>query len=166
MEATFAYATHDDLPAIVNIYNEAISTRLSTADLQPVSVSSKKAWFSAYNPSQRPLWIMRVDGCVVGWVGLEDFYGRPAYLHTAEISIYVANGFHRCGLGQAALNHVMGELCRLEIDTLIGFVFSHNLASQGLFKKNGFECWGHLPDVALMDGIRRSLDILGRHFIP
>lgn len=164
MKVGFTYATQDDLASIVAIYNEAIPTHLSTADLKPVSVASKQAWFNSYNPKRRPLWVLYADGRIVGWIGLEEFYGRPAYLHTAEVSIYIANGFHRQGLGQAALSHVIGELPRLGIDTLVGFVFSHNAASQGLFRKNRFECWGHLPDVASMDGKRCSLDILGRKF--
>ncbi len=107
---------------------------------------------------------MKIDGQIAGWVGLESFYGRPAYHWTAEISIYIDADFRHQGLGQQALDFVIGELPRLGLDALVAFIFSHNLPSQKLFKHNGFETWGHLPDVADMDGQRRSLDILGKHF--
>ena len=51
----------------------------------------------------------------------------------------------------------------LGIRTLLGFIFSHNPASLALFARAGFASWGELPEVAELDGIRRSLSILGRH---
>ena len=50
----------------------------------------------------------------------------------------------------------------LGIDTLLGFIFGHNLASLALFEKFGFERWGELPKVALLDGVERDLVIVGR----
>ena len=164
MPTTFTFATHEQLPQIVAIYNEAIPGRLATADLQPVTVASKEAWFAAYDHTRRPLWAIMSDQQLAGWVGLESFYGRPAYQHTAEISIYIAEAFQHRGLGQQALDFVASQLAALEIDTLVAFVFAHNHASQGLFARNGFVRWAHLPDVALMGDLRRSLDILGRKF--
>ena len=164
MSVQFVNAVHEDLPAIVEIYNQAIPGRLATADLKPVSVASKEAWFAEYDLDHRPLWKILVDGQLAGWVALESFYGRPAYDHTAEISIYLANAFHHQGLGQQALDFVATQLPRLELNTLVAFIFAHNAPSLGLFKKNGFQRWAHLPDVALMDDQLRSLDILGKHY--
>jgi L-amino acid N-acyltransferase YncA len=164
MPVEFEYAKLSELPKIVEIYNEIIPSRLATADLEPVSVESREGWFKAFNHDTRPLWVMKIDGQIAGWVGLESFYGRPAYHRTAEISIYIDADFRHQGLGQQALDFVIGELPRLGLDALVAFIFSHNLPSQKLFKHNGFETWGHLPDVADMDGQRRSLDILGKHF--
>lgn len=164
MSVEFVNAEHQDLPAIVAIYNQAIPSRLATADLEPVSVASKEAWFAAYDLDHRPLWKIMVDGKLAGWVGLESFYGRPAYKHTAEISIYLDDAFQHLGLGQQALAYVITQLKRLDLNTLVAYIFAHNVPSQGLFKKNGFERWAHLPDVALMDDQLRSLDILGKRF--
>lgn len=164
MPVEFEYAKLSELPKIVEIYNEIIPSRLATADLEPVSVESREGWFEAFNHDTRPLWVMKIDGQIAGWVGLESFYGRPAYHWTAEISIYIDADFRHQGLGQQALDFVIGELPRLGLDALVAFIFSHNLPSQKLFKHNGFETWGHFPDVADMDGQRRSLDILGKHF--
>ena len=51
-------ATLDDLPAIVAIYNSTIASRDVTADLEPVSVESRRAWFDAHGPAARPLWVV------------------------------------------------------------------------------------------------------------
>ncbi len=160
----FDYAKQAELPKIVAIYNETIPSRLATADLEPVSVASRQPWFESFNPDSRPLWVIKDDDKIAGWVGLESFYGRPAYHKTAEISIYIDKDFRHQGIGQQAIAYVISQLPRLGLDALVAFIFSHNQPSQHLFKQNQFETWGHLPDVAIMDGQRRSLDILGRRF--
>ena len=52
---TIRDATIDDLPGIVAIYNAAIPERMATADLEPVSVESRHAWFAEHSESSRPL---------------------------------------------------------------------------------------------------------------
>ncbi len=163
-KAEFSYAEPEDLPKIVAIYNETIPGRMVTADLEPVSAASRKPWFAAFDRKTRPIWKILVDNQIAGWVSLESFYGRPAYRHTAEISIYIDQSFRHQGLGQQTLDFIASQLESLNIDTIVSFVFGHNKPSQGLFKKNGFKVWGHLPEVALMDGQRRDLDILGKRY--
>jgi L-amino acid N-acyltransferase YncA len=50
--------------------------------------------------------------------------------------------------------------------TLLGFIFGHNEPSLQLFYRFGFEKWGHLPNVAELDGIERDLIILGKKIHP
>ncbi|QMU08166.1 GNAT family N-acetyltransferase [Levilactobacillus suantsaii] len=164
MDLTFKTAQRADLPRIVAIYNDSIPGRLATADTRPVQVADREAWFAAFDPASRPIWVVKVGQQIAGWVSLESFYGRPAYYQTAEISLYIDPAFHHQGLGQHALDFVTAQLPRLGLKTIVAYVFSHNAPSQGLFVKNGFAWWGHLPDVAVLDGQLRSLDILGRRF--
>src|SRR5687767_2448511 len=91
-------ATEDDLPRIVEIYNTAIHGRMSTADTVPVTVESRRTWFREHTPGHRPLWVS-IDGrTTAGWLSFQSFYGRPAYLATAELSVYVAPTHHRRGI--------------------------------------------------------------------
>jgi phosphinothricin acetyltransferase len=104
---------------------------------------------------------MEVEGTIAGWLSFQSFYGRPAYNRTAEISIYIAPGFHRCGLGRQLLAQAISESPRLGLKTLIGFIFAHNQPSLKLFETFGFQAWGNLPKVAELDGIERDLVIMG-----
>lgn len=158
---TIRHATETDLPAIVAIYNAAVPTRMATADLEPVSVESRRTWFQGRSPSQRPLWVIEVEGVIAGWLSFQSFYGRPAYSTTAEISIYIAPAFHRRSLGQQLLTQAIQESPRLGIKTLVGFIFAHNHPSLKLFESFGFQRWGHLPGVAELDGVERDLVIMG-----
>ena len=152
-----------DLEPVVAIYNATIPGRQATADTAPVTVASRREWFDAHTPDRRPLWVAEDDrATVVGWLSLSDFYGRPAYGSTAEVSVYVADRVRGTGLGGRLLDHALVTAPDLGLDTLLGFIFAHNLASLGLFGSRRFERWGLLPDVAVLDGVTRSLAILGR----
>jgi L-amino acid N-acyltransferase YncA len=155
-------AAESDLPAIVAIYNSTVPTRQSTADTVVVSVESRKEWFSRHTPNKRPLMVHEQDGRVVAWVSFQSFYGRPAYNHTAEISIYISPELRGKGLGRTLLGEALRMTASLNIKTVVGFVFSHNEPSIRLLKSFGFEIWGRLPDVAEMDGKDYSLSILGK----
>lgn len=151
----------NDLVAIVSIYNSTVAGRVVTADLEPVSVDSRLPWFHEHNDHHRPLWVMRSEGHVVAWLSFQSFYGRAAYDGTAEISIYVSEEYRGAGVGSILVEKAIAECPRLEINNLVGFVFGHNLGSLNLLSKYGFEQWGHLPGVAILDNIERDLVIVG-----
>lgn len=160
---TFRDATLDDLPKIVEIYNSTVASRLVTADLDPVSVDSKLAWFYHHNSEFRPLWMVEDSfKNTIGWVSFQDFYGRPAYHKTAEISIYIDEKFRGKGYGRQILELSIEKCPSLQIENLLAFIFSHNLPSLTLFEKFGFKLWGNLKNIAEMDGEKRSLIILGK----
>jgi phosphinothricin acetyltransferase len=152
-----------DLPVIVSIYNSTIDSRRVTADLQPVSTESKIFWFEAHNSHTRPLWVVIQNDEIIAWVSFQDFYGRPAYRHTAEISIYIHAGYRQQGLGKYLLEYALSKCPQMQIKTLLGFIFGHNEPSIRLFGNTGFTVWGQLPGVAELDGIERDLIILGKH---
>lgn len=150
-----------DLTAIVEIYNQSIPNRLATADTEPVTVADRLSWFRD-RPPNRPLWVATQEERVIGWLSFQNFYGRPAYLHTAEISIYIATDYRRQGIASQLLARAIAYSPQLQLTTLLAFVFAHNQPSLDLIAKHGFEPWGYLPDIAELDGIARSLVILGR----
>lgn len=155
-------AVETDLPAIVAIYNAAIPTRMATADLEPVSVESRVIWFHEHTTSNRPIWVMEVDKAnLAGWLSFQSFYGRPAYQATAEISIYVAPAYQRCGVGRQLLSWAIRQSPSLGLKTLVGLIFAHNQSSLRLFESLGFQRWGYLPNVAELDGKEASLIIVG-----
>ncbi|MED1203879.1 GNAT family N-acetyltransferase [Heyndrickxia acidicola] len=155
-------AALNDLPVIVDIYNSTIPSRLVTADIEPVTVESRLGWFHEHSPDRRPLWVIECDGLITGWVSFQSFYGRPAYEATAEVSIYFHQNFRGKGMGKFMLEKVMDSCPELKIKNLLAFIFGHNEPSLRLFYRHGFEKWGHLPNVAELDGIERDLLILGK----
>lgn len=154
-------ARFEDLPDIVAIYNSTIAGRQVTADLEPVSVESRIGWFEAHGPDRHPLWVLRKEGRVAGWLSFSSYHSRAAYDATAELSIYVAESERGLGLGGLLIRHAIAAAPPLGIKTLVGLVFGHNEPSLRLLGKHGFERWGLLPRVAELDGVERDLVIVG-----
>lgn len=155
-------ARFDDLPAIVAIYNSTVPSREVTADTEPVSVESRHAWFAEHTPERRPLWVVEKDSRVVGWLSYSNFYGRPAYSGTAELSIYIDEAMRGKGLGRYFLAEAIAFAPQIGVHTLLGFIFGHNLPSLKLFEVFGFERWANMPHVATLDGVERDLVIVGK----
>ena len=155
-------AVEGDLPAIVEIYNATVPGRMVTADTEPVTVPSRLPWFREHRAGRRPLWVAEADGRVVAWLSFSSFYGRPAYDATAEISVYVAPGCRRKGVGRELLRRAIAYAPAIGVRALVGFIFAHNIPSIRLLESFGFERWAFMPNVAELDGIERSLIIVGK----
>ena len=156
-------ATIDDMERIVAIYNSTVPSRMVTADTEPVTVESRMPWFYEHNSAIRPLWVIeKEDNQIIGWISFQSFYGRPAYAATAEISIYLDASQRGKGIGKEVLQYSIDQAKQMGIKTLLGFIFAHNEPSIKLFRQLGFEDWATLPDIAVLDGIERSLKILGK----
>jgi phosphinothricin acetyltransferase len=145
---------------VVEIYNAAIPGRMATADIEPATVASKKNWYFAHSEI-RPLYVAVSDAKIMGWASFENFYGRPAYHATAELSIYIDPVYQRRRVGSEILQKCIRLAPALGVKTILGFVFEHNTPSLSLLRKFGFKQWGLLPEVAEMDGILYNLTIQG-----
>ena len=156
-------AVEADLLAIVDIYNAAIRGRISTAQLDPISADDRLPWFREHSSESHPLWVGEIDGQIAGWLSFHSFITRCAYRGTAEISVYVSEKFRRLGVGRTLLEKAIAHSPRLKINVLVGCIFGHNEPSQRLFERLGFERWGFLPRIALVDDVERDLVIVGRH---
>jgi phosphinothricin acetyltransferase len=156
-------ASEADLPAIIEIYNAAIRGRVSTAQLDEVSVEQRLPWFHEHSPESHPLWVAELDGAIAGWFSFHSYIKRAAYGGTAEVSVYVNEKSRRRGVGKALLEKAIADSPRLKLTGLIGNIFAHNTSSLRLFQRMGFERWGFLPRVARVDGIERDLVVMGRH---
>jgi L-amino acid N-acyltransferase YncA len=157
-------ATIDDLSSIVAIYNEAVEQRFATADLEPVTVEQRVAWFHEHDPASLPIYVAERERKPVGWCSLSAYRpGRAALRRTAEISYYVSAAARGRGVGTALVQHAIDQAPRLGKHVLFGILLEKNTVSVGLLKKCGFELWGRLPDAALIDGELVSHVYYGRH---
>jgi len=156
-------AVETDLPAIIEIYNATVPTRMVTAELEPTTVEARLPWFREHSPHEYPFWVAESDGRVIGWLDFKKLLPRCAYRGTAEISVYVGEQFRRHGVGQRLLEEAIARAPSLGITALVGLIFGHNEPSLKLFNRLGFERWGFFPAVAQLDGVKRDLVVVGLH---
>src|SRR5213080_2717150 len=152
-----------DLPAIIDIYNAAIATRLATAQLDPVTLEERRDWLKEHSPDRHPFWVLETDGRIAGWLSLKPFAPRCAYRGTAEISVYVDEKFRRRGVARRLLEEAIARSPSLGINALVGLIFGHNEPSLKLFEQLGFQRWGHLPGIARIEKVERDLIVMGQH---
>ena len=58
-----------DMPAITDIYNEAILTTTASFDIDVKTVEDRTKWFQSHD-ERHPVWVAVADGKVVGWASL------------------------------------------------------------------------------------------------
>jgi phosphinothricin acetyltransferase len=162
-EIKIRHANESDLPDIIEIHNAAIASRISTAQLEPVNLDSRREWFRAHSSTQYPIWVAESEGAIAGWISFNEFLQRSAYRGTVELSVYVCEQFRRRGIATKLLQEAIARGPQLRMHSLVGLIFGHNQPSIALFRAAGFECWGLLPRIARVDQIPRDLTIFGRH---
>lgn len=146
-------AQWEDLPGIVATYNQSIPGKRSTADLEPLQVKDRAAWFAEHSAKNHPIFVAENNGEIAGWCSLSAYRpGRMALRYTAEISYYIGNAFQRKGVATSLIRHAIGLCPQLEIKSLIAIVLERNTASVQLLEHLGFQRWGLLPGVADFDG--------------
>jgi L-amino acid N-acyltransferase YncA len=155
-------ALPSDLPALVAIYNQAIEAGHQTADLSPMTVDERRGWFESHSPHTHPIFVAEEDGTVLGYCTISPYRpGRMALRHTAEISYFVDARHRRRGVASRLLTFAVEACPSLDLRTLFAIVLETNTVSIRLLKRHGFERWGHLPGVAVFDGVEVGQDYYG-----
>ena len=161
MDIQFRYANEHDLDAIVDIYNQAVMQGFTSHEKR-LSAEDRVDWFRKHSFDSRPIWVaIGSDQNIYGWVSVRDYYGNPAYKHTAEISVYVSTDNRRQGLGSALVDLVIENAPSKDIATLIAVIYADNLSSIKLFEKKQFEQWGFLPSVTHVFGKNKDVVLMG-----
>ena len=146
----------DDLPAITDIYNEAILTTTATFDTEPKTLEERLQWFQAHD-ERHPVLVAILGEKVVGWASLSRWSDRCAYDDTGETSFYVKSEFRGQGVGRRLKDAIIEEAHRLRFHTLIARVAEGSGASSHLNESAGFVRVGTLREVGRKFG--RLLDV-------
>jgi L-amino acid N-acyltransferase YncA len=146
--------------------NCTVVTRESTCDVEPVTVASRESWFAKHSGSRRPIWVAEdKDAPEHGVIGYAGFYyfmnDRPGYFITSDLAIYLHPDHQGKGLGSYLLSEAISHAPSLGIEVLAVTIMASNQASIRLFKRHGFERWGHMPRVARLGQVERSIIIMG-----
>lgn len=156
-------ATEKDFPEIIKIYNHAIDEKFATADTDYVTTESRKEWFEQHSPQTYPIYIAEENGQVIGWCSLSPHRpGRKALRTVAEISYYIHKNRRRKGVANSLINHTINSARELGFKNLISILLDLNNPSIYILEKFGFEKWGHLPNVAEIDGVICGQYIYGK----
>ena len=151
---TIRLAESADLPAVLEIYNQAIRVGQCTAHTSPLELQDMHEWFIEHSPEKYPVYVFHQEGVVLGFISASAYRpGRSALRYTAEISFYVDFAHHRKGIASRLLEHLLAQCSRLRLKNLFAIIMENNNNSVQFLENFGFSQWAHLPRVADYEGI-------------
>jgi phosphinothricin acetyltransferase len=148
-----------DLPAILDIHNDAVLTTTAIFDYAPQSLEARVAWFEAKQAAGWPVVIAAdpADGAVLGYGSYGPFRAWPAYKYSVEHSVYVHKDRRGRGIGRQVLAGLLDEAARADYHTMVAGVVADNMASLALHRALGFEDVARFREVGYKFG--RWLDL-------
>ena len=139
-------AEQKDLPAITEIYNEAILHTTATFDTQTKTVDDQKPWFDKHG-EKYPIVVAVESERVIGWASMSQWSDRCAYAATAEASLYVKEGYRGEGVGRQLSLGILKAAREAGLHTAILRIAGDNAVSKKLAKSLGFKSIGVMKEV-------------------
>ena len=131
--------SENQLPEILEIFNDAILNSTALYDYNPRSMDTMQSWYATKQAGNYPI-IGVFDGndTLLGFASYGSFRNWPAYKYSVEHSIYVRSDMRGKGLGKLLLKEIIKSAEAQDYHVLIGGIDASNTASIRLHEKEGF----------------------------
>ncbi|MFT4108419.1 GNAT family N-acetyltransferase [Propionicimonas sp.] len=136
-----------DLPALLEIYNDAVVHTTASWDLVPWTPVEHAEWYATKAGHGHPVMVADDNGVVVGYAAYGPFRPKAGYAGTMEHSVYVHPNHQGKGIGRALLVAIIDAARADGVHALIGGLSADNEASTALHRSLGFVEVGRLPEV-------------------
>ena len=157
MDMTIRDATEADLPAIMEIYNDAVAHTTAIWNETLVDLDNRKAWFDARRERGFPVLVAVRGRDVIGYASYGDWRAFDGYRHTVEHSVYVHKDARGAGAGKRLLQALIDRAAFNGVHVMIAGIEAENAASIRLHEKLGFSVVGRFSEVGIKFG--RWLDL-------
>jgi phosphinothricin acetyltransferase len=153
-------ALEGDLPSILDIYNEVISSSTAIYTDEPVTLDNRMAWFTQQQERGFPVLVaIASEGDVIGYSAFGDWRGAwSGYRHTVEHSVHVRVDRRGAGVGRQLVESLFPHALALGKHVMIGGIDASNNASIRLHERLGFQQVAHFREVGRKFG--RWLDLV------
>jgi phosphinothricin acetyltransferase len=151
-------ATETDLPALRDIFNDAVLNTTAIWMDNVVDLANRQAWFAARAQQGYPILVAEnADGEVAGYASFGDWRPFDGFCHTVEHSVYIRADQRGKGLGPQLLTALIERAKACDKHVMVAAIESGNAASIGLHQRLGFTITGQMPQVGRKFG--RWLDL-------
>jgi phosphinothricin acetyltransferase len=142
-----------DMVAVQAIYAYHVLNSLASFEETPPSVDELLARRDAVLRAGLPYLVAEFGGRIVGYTYATAYRPRPAYRHTIEDSVYVADGMGGHGIGSALLGELIARCERGNWRQMLAVIGnSGNAGSLALHRRMGFQPVGTLTSVGFKFG--------------
>lgn len=146
MNISFIKVEEEHIQALKEIYTYYIKHSTATFHIQEISDEEMRALLIFDDPRYESYGI-NLEGELCGYVILTQYKIREAFGQTAEITIYLKQGYEGKGLGKRALEFIEQRARIHEFHALMALICGENNGSIRLFEKNGYEKCAHCKEV-------------------
>ena len=148
---TVRAATPADAAACAAVYAPYVTGTAASFETEPPAADEVAGRIVA--ALERHAWLVAErEGRVVGYAYATAYRSRPAYRWTCEVSVYVAAGEQRGGVGRALYAALLQRLAQRGFRTALAAMTLPNPASAALHEAMGFVRCGVLPRVGWKAG--------------
>jgi phosphinothricin acetyltransferase len=150
-------ATSADAARIVAIYNRYVADTTISFEEQPVPEAEMAERIRDVADAGLP-WLVAVhEGEPVGYAYATRWRVRPAYRHSVESTVYLADGASGRGWGTLLVGRLIEQLRAAGLRTVIAGIAQPNERSVALHERLGFRKVAHFADVGYKFG--RWIDV-------
>lgn len=150
-----------DLPAITEIYNDAVVNTVAVWNDDTVDVDNRRDWLRAHRvPGTVALTAVDAGDRVLGYATYGDFRSYDGFRDTVENSVYVSSDARTGGVGAALMTELLIRARAEGKHVMVAAIESGNTASLRLHEKLGFATVGVLPEVGTKFGRRLGMTLM------
>ena len=151
-------AVPSDLPAIRDIYNDAVLNTLAIWNEQTVDLENRQQWFDARQAQGYPiLVIVDTADTPLGYASFGDWRPFEGFRHTVEHSVYIHPEQRGKRLGPLLLVELIKRARACDKQGMVAAIERGNAASIHVHRQLGFVTSGRMPQVGIKFG--RWLDL-------
>lgn len=160
-------ARADDLPTIVELYNQLLATTTYEWTEEPHTLAGRTDWLAVKRAGGWPVVVAvdETDGGVVGVATYGDFRDTtrwPGYRPTVEHSIHVRQSHWGRGVGRLLLDDLLRRAAADGRHVMIGAIDGSNTDSIAFHLRCGFTEVARMPELGLKFGRRCDLVLMHR----
>ena len=150
-------AREDDLPAMLDIYNEVILNTTAVYSEKPHTLQMRRDWYADRINNNFPVFVADLDGKVVGFSSFGHFRVWPCYRYTVEISVYVDVLYRGKGISKMLVKSLIERAVEMNIHAVLAGISADNQISINLHSSLGFKEVADFKEVGYKFG--RWLDL-------
>ena len=140
-------ATEEDLPAMLDIYNDIIVNTTAVYDYQPHTLEMRRQWWNAKQQQGFPVFAAEENGSILGFSSIGPFRAWAAYEYSVENSVYVAASQRGKGIGKLLIPPLIETAKEMGLHTILAGIDASNESSLKLHQHFGFEEVAHFKQV-------------------
>lgn len=147
----------EDLPAILDIYNDIILNTTAVYDYRPHTLEMRRSWWQTKQKDGFPVFVAEENQRILGFSSFGPFRAWAAYKYSVENSVYVRHDERGKGIGKLLLPPIIEAASTMNFHTILAGIDAGNDASLRLHSSFGFTEVAHFKEVGFKFG--RWLDL-------